>query len=73
MYEDTIEKLTLIMNSRMNFNSTSTMQEIVSATIVSESLSAVKRDETLTININLTKQYKKEGNKVDFIFADYYF
>nr|XP_012140684.1 PREDICTED: inner centromere protein A-like [Megachile rotundata] len=50
MYEDAIEKPMPIMNSTMNFNSTYTLQKMINATVVLEPLSAIKLNETVTVN-----------------------
>ena len=50
MYEDAIGKPLPIMNSTMNFNSTYTMQKMMCATVILEPLSAIKLNETVTIN-----------------------
>lgn len=50
MYEDAIEKPMPIMNSTMNLNSTAPVHKIMNATVVLEPLSAIKLNETVTIN-----------------------
>ncbi|XP_043259495.1 inner centromere protein A-like [Colletes gigas] len=50
MYEDAIEKCVPIMNSTMNLNTTVTMHKMMNATVVLEPLSAIKLNETVTIN-----------------------
>ncbi|XP_076665269.1 inner centromere protein isoform X2 [Andrena cerasifolii] len=60
MYEDAIEKPTPIMNSTMNLNSTLATHKIMNATVVLEPLSAIKLNETVTINKKLDNSLGKD-------------
>ena len=57
IYEDAIGKPTPIMNSTMNLNSTFS-QKIMNVTVVLEPLSAIKLNETVTINKKLADSIK---------------
>ena len=61
MYEDAIEKPTPIMNSTMNINSTPAAHKIMNVTVVLEPLSAIRLNETVTINKNLGNSSDKDG------------
>lgn len=62
VYEDAIGKPAL--NSTMNFNSTYNLQNMVNATVILERVSAVKLNETVTLNKNLVAK-NKEKESVD--------
>lgn len=62
IYEDAIEKPIPIMNSTMNLNSTLS-QKIMNATVVLEPLSAIKLNETVTINKKLLDSIKKSDEQ----------
>ena len=61
MYEDAIEKPMPIMNSTMNINSTLSTNKMMNVTVVLEPLSAIKLNETVTINKNLGNSLEKDG------------
>ena len=61
MYEDAIEKPMPIMNSTMNLNSTLSTNKMMNVTVVLEPLSAIKLNETVTINKNLGNSLEKDG------------
>ncbi|CAD1473176.1 unnamed protein product, partial [Heterotrigona itama] len=62
IYEDAIGKPTPIMNSTMNLNSTFS-QKMMNATVVLEPLSAIKLNETVTINKKLVDSIKKSNEQ----------
>ncbi|KOX76379.1 Inner centromere protein A [Melipona quadrifasciata] len=62
IYEDAIGKPIPIMNSTMNLNST-LPQKIMNATVVLEPLSAIKLNETVTINKKLPDSIKKSDEQ----------
>ncbi|KAK9309929.1 hypothetical protein QLX08_000566 [Tetragonisca angustula] len=62
IYEDAIGKPTPIMNSTMNLNSTLS-HKMMNATVVLEPLSAIKLNETVTINKKLLDSIKKSDEQ----------